>query len=200
MNDSAFPGDFVGQLGDGGRTAVVASGEGFADALAGAPISFSESFPVLLTPRATLSGQTATAFTNLGIKQVVLLGGTAAVSPAVEAEIARKGIRVIRIAGSDRTATAASIADFEVDDLGYQAAHVNLARGDQFADALAGGPHEGTERAPLLLTTGPGSLGAASTTWLRGRSAQVATIDVLGGATAVSDATVEAARRAATTP
>lgn len=197
---TAFPEGFVGALGSGGPTAMVASGEDFPDALSGAPVSFSEAFPILLTPRNSLSSQASAAFDELAIKQVVLLGGTAAVSASVESAIAAKGIRVIRIFGNTRAATAAEVADFEVDNLGWSAAHVNLARGDGFADALAGGPHEGKERAPVLLTATPGSLGAATTEWLRSRAATVASIDALGGRTAISDATVEQARQAATTP
>lgn len=193
-----FPPEFVGQLGSGGRTAIVASGEGFADALAGAPVSFSESFPVLLTPKAALSPDAAAAFDRLGIRQVLLLGGPAAVSDAVQAEIESKGITVSRLFGPDRTATAARIADFEVDNLGWQVANVNLARGDAFADALAGGPHEGTERAPLLLTVKPDALGAPTRVWLEERADRVASIDVFGGPAAVTDGTIEEARQAAT--
>ena len=194
-----FPDDFVGQLGSGGPTAIVASGEGFADALAGAPVSYSESFPVLLTPKASLSSEASAAFSNLGIKQVLLLGGPEAVSDQVKGQIESRGITVFRLFGNDRAATATAIADFEIGNLGWQTAHVNLARGDAFADALTGGPHEGTERAPLLLTTNPTTLGAVTTQWLRDHADRVASIDVLGGRSAVSDATVEAARQAATT-
>ena len=196
----AFPEGFVGALGAGGPTAIVASGGDFPDALAGAPISYSESFPVLLTPKASLSAQAAAAFDSLAIKQVVLLGGTSAVSAEVEQSIENEGITVIRIFGQTRSETAAKIADFVVDNLGWSAAHVNLARGDAFADALAGGPHEGRERSPLLLTVNPTTLGAATADWLQTRKATVASIDVFGGRSAVADATVEAARRAATTP
>ena len=194
-----FPASFVGALGSEGPTAIVASGgdRNFPDALAGAPISFAESFPVLLTPQATLSPDAVAAFKSLAITQVVLLGGPAAVSDGVQQAIEAEGIRVMRIFGDTRAATAAEVADFAVDSLGFSAAHVNLARGNDFADALAGGPHEGVEQAPVLLTIDPTTLGAATEQWLRDRSQSVASIDVFGGTSAISDATVEAARTAA---
>lgn len=194
-----FPSDFVGSLGDGGRTAIVASGAKFPDALAGAPISYSASFPVLLTPAATLARDTSAAFSKLGIEQVVLLGGPAAVSDSVEQSIRNRGITVIRLFGDNRQETAAQVADFAVTTLGWSAAHVNLARGDDFADALAGGPHEGVEKAPVLLTLSPTQLGATASQWLRAHQDTVASIDVFGGRQAISDPVVEEARVAATT-
>jgi putative cell wall-binding protein len=189
----------VGSLGDGGPTAMVTSGEGFADALAGAPLSYAEGFPLLLTPGKVLSEEPAAALEQLGIEQVLLLGGPGAVSAEVEAQIVALGITVRRLSGVDRTATATALADLAIDELGWPATHVTLARGDGFADALAGGPHGGAERSPVLLTTSPTALGDVTRDWLRARAATVTSIDVLGGTAAVSDATVTAAREAATT-
>lgn len=197
----SFPKEVVSDFpGTDLETAMVASGAGFADALAGAPVAYSESFPVLLTPQAGLSPQARAALLSLEIKQVFLLGGPLAVSPAAETAIRALGIRVERLAGETRAETAVKIADFEVDRLAWPSDHVNLARGDAFADALAGSPHEGAEQGPLLLTNGPGILGPATRTWLQQRSATVSSIDVLGGTAAVSAATLDEARRAATTP
>lgn len=108
------------------------------------------------------------------------------------------GVRVTsRLAGVDRYTTAVAISRSVFPD---GAPVVYLARGDAFADALAGSPHEGAEQGPLLLTNGPGILGPATRTWLQQRSATVSSIDVLGGTAAVSAATLDEARRAATTP
>lgn len=189
----------VGSLDDDGPTAMVTSGEGFADALAGAPLAYAEGFPLLLTPGKVLSEQPAAALVQLGIEQVLLLGGPGAVSAEVEAQIKALGITVRRLSGVDRTATATAIADLAVDELGWPATHVTLARGDGFADALAGGPHGGAERSPVLLTTSPTALGDVTRAWLQSRAATVTSIDVLGGTAAVSEATVTAAREAATT-
>ena len=77
---------------------------------------------------------------------------------------------------------------------------MNLARGDGFADALAGGPHGGEERAPILLTASVDDLTTATRDFLRSRAGTISSIDVLGDTTAVSDAVVEQARTAATPP
>lgn len=193
-----FPAEFVASLG-GLKTAIVASGEAFPDALAGAPLSYSESFPVLLTPSGSLSPAAARALDELGVEQVLLLGGTAAVGSGVEQALEARGITVQRLAGVSRAATAVAVADFAIDQIGWPSARVNLARGDVFADALAGGPKEGQERSVLLLTSSPTELGSASRDFLSARDETVASIDVLGGESAVATSTVQAAVDAATT-
>lgn len=89
-----------------------------------------------------------------------------------------------RLAGSDRSATAAAVSAARFDP-GVEVAYV--ATGENFPDALAGGPLAGTRRAPILLVgrdTLPPSTAAELT-----RLAP-ASIRILGGAPAVSDAVV----------
>lgn len=192
-----LPAAGIGELGTGGRTAIVASGENFPDALAGGPIAHAAGFPILLTRQASLPAETSQAISDLGIKQVLLLGGTAAVSATVESQLLAAGVTVRRIFGVDRQGTAAAIADLAVNELKWTGTHVNLARGDAFPDALAGGPHGGQEKAPILLTVSPTTLGTGAQGWLSAHQSTVSGIHVYGGTAAVSDATVTAARQAA---
>lgn len=83
----------------------------------------------------------------------MIVGGTSAVSAGVETALGTAGVTVdYRIAGAERTQTAASIAAWETDglaghdiypaigSLGFTGTSViNVARGDSFADALAAG-------------------------------------------------------------
>lgn len=180
-----------------GRTALLASGERFADALSGGPLAYDSAFPLLLTPANVLSEHARGAIQALDIEQVVILGGTAAVSPQVEVAVRNLGVDVRRVAGLERTATAAAIADLAVDRLGYSTSHVNIARGDDFADALSGSGNAGQEKALILLTQDPNQLGAATGAWLRKHAQTLTTIHVYGGTSAVSDSTVNAAEVAA---
>ena len=186
----------VGSVGQK-KTAIIASGATFPDALAGGPLAFGSKLPLLITDPASLSSDAQTALGSLAIKQVVLLGGTAAVSPNVESQIKTMQISVVRLAGADRTQTAERIADYAIGSLAFDTDHVNLARGDAFADALAGGPHGGKERAPLMLTAGPNTIGTSAPDWLRGWSATLSTGHVLGGPAAVTDAVATSATEAA---
>lgn len=186
-------GIFPGQ----GRTAIVASGDNFPDALAGGPLAYSQGYPLLLTPKDTLSPLTSASLTNLGIRHVLLLGGADAVSDATASQIQGLGIIVRRVSGGTRAATAAAVADLAVAQLGYGTGHVNLARGDEFPDALTGGSHGGSERRVLLLTANRDILDPATESFLTRNAAAIDTIDIFGGTLAITDATAAAARRAA---
>ena len=192
---AATAGVTVGTIG-GVKTAVLASGATFADALTAGPLGYAKQFPITITDPAVLSADTKATFSNLGIKNVIIAGGTAAVSAAVEAEVKALGITTTRLAGNTRQLTAVAIADFETAN-GFGSAHVNLARGDDFADALAGGPHAGKELAPILLTDTPTALGAAATAYLTTHSNTLTSGNIFGGTSAVSDAVKTAGETAA---
>ena len=196
---------------DGMRTAFLTSGLKFADAMAAGPVAAGETVPLLLTAPDRLPAPTrvALAFEGDGpegagcggkqIEQVVVVGGEAVVSAAVAQELRDLGYAVRRIAGATRQETAVRLFEFAEAEFGWVLDHVNLARGDGFADAVAGGPHAGREKAPILLTASAADLGEVTRSFLRSRARTVASLDVFGDASVVSDAVVEDARRAATT-
>ena len=197
------------------NTAIVAVGSNFADALAVAPVVVTKKFPLVLTNGPSLSAAAQSTLVNLGIKNVIIVGGTAAVSAATEASIKALGITIAyRIAGADRTQTAASIATYEttaiitaafpatsaysaLNGLGLNIAQVYVARGDGFADALAAGTVAGgvggSAIGAILLTGDPSTLGAGIPAYLGGKAANVTTVTVLGLTSAVSVATASAA-------
>jgi len=185
----------VGQVG-GKNTAIVASGRNFPDALTGGPASYASSLPIFLVEQNSVPAATDQGLTSDAVNNIILLGGTVAVSQAVETQLATHGT-VTRIGGADRTETATKFADFELANLGFANTHFNLARGNDFADALAGGPHAGAEKAPILLANDPNTLGQFTTTWLQGKAQTLTDCDVFGGTAAISDATETAAEQAA---
>ena len=198
------------------RTAIVATGQNFPDALSAGGGAFFGKHPILLTQTATLPAVTSSALTSLSIQRVILLGGTSAVSAAVESAIAAQGILVSRLAGADRGATAKAVADAFVATAaagglnfyggaasaacltvgGVVQAGPNVALvvdGDNFADAMSAAPHSGTCRAPILLG------GSSSTTaFMTANSASVGIVRAIGGLNAVSAAELTAAKTAAT--
>ena len=181
------------------RTALIATGSGFADALAGGPLSAAGSngvLPVLLVSD-TVPAATKSALTDLGITQTIILGGTGAVSTAVENDLKTiTGNAPTRLAGADRYATAAAIAVAELTTFGFTAANVYLGNGVNFADALAAGPLGGKTKSPIVLTDAA-SLPTPTKTFLSDHSDAVVTVTALGGTAAISDATLEAAKTAA---
>jgi SpoIID/LytB domain protein len=164
----------------GVATVYVASGADFPDALAGAAVAAAGEQPVLLTAPGSLPKSTVDAITRLAPAKVVVLGGTGAVSTAVEAQL--KGLvgTVTRVAGVDRYQTASKASAL----LG-PASSVYVASGTTFPDALAGAALAGHLGAPVLLTA-PTSLPATTADELTRR--RPASIWVLGGTSAVSSA------------
>ena len=87
--------------------ALLARGDAFADAITGGAYAAEAGVPILLTPSGELNAQTAAFITANQITDVVILGGTAAVADATAAAVPAT---TRRVAGADRTATAAAIA------------------------------------------------------------------------------------------
>ena len=187
-------------------TVLIASGEGFADALAAGPISYRENYPLVLVPPSGLGATEKATLTALGATSAIILGGTNAVPSSVEQQLGSMGVTVTqRLAGSDRTETAALIATWETDGipavapyagrpkLDFLAGSAFLARGDGFADALAAGPIAGVEGTPILLTASPNSLGQGAASYLADHHLQISTVEAIGGTAALSDATLAAA-------
>ncbi|QBI18720.1 cell wall-binding repeat-containing protein [Egibacter rhizosphaerae] len=69
------------------RTAYLATGEDFPDALAAAPAAASEGAPLLLTRRDELPEATRAELERLEVERVVVAGGTAAVGEGVAEEV-----------------------------------------------------------------------------------------------------------------
>jgi putative cell wall-binding protein len=187
----------VGKI-DNNPTAVVASGETFADALSGGPVAYAGRLPVVLTTGSALSPEAKAALTDLAIKNVLLIGGTSSVSSATQKSIADMGITVTRLAGFDRTETATKVADYAIATLAFDKTKVDLARGDDYPDALAASTHGGKSKTPLLLASNPSSIGAQTRGWLSGNSGTLTSGKIMGGTSAVSSAAESDATTAAT--
>lgn len=139
-------------------TVYLASGANFADAVAVAP-SVTGDTPLILTTPGELHDQARRFLTEEGrqVASVTILGGTAAVSAQVEAEIRDMGIPTNRIAGADRYETAALIARRAFATAGcHPVTDVAVASGTVPFGGLAAGAVRSPCQ-PLLLAPGPGS-------------------------------------------
>jgi len=128
------------------NTVILARGDQFPDALAGAPLAYKEDAPILLTPPDTLHEGTKRQIESLQAKKVIILGSTMAVSANVEKELEAMGLAVERIAGSDRYDTAVKIAV----KVGIDGTAI-IADGRNFPDALAIAPYAAKNGCPILL-------------------------------------------------
>jgi putative cell wall-binding protein/uncharacterized protein (DUF2141 family) len=182
------PGVTVGTTANG-RTAILATGEDFPDALAAGPLSYAERFPVLLTPGDALGENAEAAFAELDIEHVLITGGPDAVSGTIEAELTAQGITSERIAGPTRYTTAVEIAEYATARLGFVETGVDVATGRDFPDALTGGPHAGENLVPILLANEANTEAACA--YLTSIADTVTDGHIFGGIAAVSTAVEE---------
>lgn len=188
-------------------TAIVATGADYADALTAGPVSYRQKFPMVLTTPTTLDPSAAASLKNLDIEQVLIVGGTGAVSQSVEDAIKAMGISVIRLFGANRYQTGTAIATFETTGpatgpttnaydggLSWSPSTTYLARGDLYPDALAAAALAG-KGSPILLTT-TSALQSDTQTWLTANKALVDRVIALGLGQAVSNAALNAANQA----
>lgn len=127
----------------------LASGENFPDALAGVPAGTVDRAPILLTRQDALPAATSTELDRLDPEEVVILGGSVAVSEALEDALADDAT-VLRRAGGTRFTTAVDISEQTFD---ADVETVFISTGAIFADALATGAVAGAAPGPILLVT-----------------------------------------------
>lgn len=126
--------------------AVLAYGENFPDALAAVPLARKYNAPILLSDVQSLPEVTSQILQELGVRHVLIAGGTAVISTAAENQLQVLGIQVTRIAGYDRYDTSVEIA--KQLDAGQEIFVVN---GDDYADALSVSVPSALKNAPVIL-------------------------------------------------
>lgn len=134
----------------GADRAVLAVASGFPDALAGGPLAATVGGPLLLTADDAVPPVTLQVMADLGVRDVVLLGGPAVIGPGVLEELAAAGIDATRIAGPSRIETAAEIA--AVISRQRPGSRAFLAAAGGFADALVAAGPGGILGMPILLS------------------------------------------------
>ncbi len=138
----------------GANCVVIATGENFPDALAGAPLAKAYGGPLLLTKNTDLPLETTNEINRLGATEVIVLGGEGAVSATVVSQIqVQTSVKTItRVAGQNRYETAKKIAEKLKEKLGTQMSSMAvIATGENFPDALAVSGFAGYKNMPILL-------------------------------------------------
>lgn len=133
----------------------IASGQNFPDALAGAAVAAQTDSPVLLVTPSSIPQVIADELERLDPAEIVVLGGTPAVSQAVASQLGTYTTgAVTRLGGADRYETAMLISQRFFPD---GADRVYVTTGSNFPDALAAAPGAGINGSPILLLP-PGGL------------------------------------------
>ncbi len=167
----------------GASTVFVASGLTFPDALAAGPAAGTLDAALLLTEPGALPGVVRDEIDRLNPDTIYLIGGTGAVSTAVENALTLLQPNTIRLSGTDRYRTGAAIVD-EVWG-GSTVPEVFIATGRNYPDALSAGAVAAGEGIPVILVDGAlGSVPQATIDLIRDLGATQITI--AGGTGAVS--------------
>lgn len=183
-----------------GPTVILAGSEVFADAMVAGGFSARGGHAVLLTPPDELDGRVRAYIEESGAQHVVVLGGTAAISGAIEDELSLLGMDVTRLGGETRLHTALRVAEFlegkyggSAGDRCFDRSTAGLATAWVPFDAFSAGPLLGRICAPLLLTD-PKKLDPDVGRWITQDTGELL---VFGGTAAVSSAVLSSLDEAA---
>jgi putative cell wall-binding protein len=131
--------------------AFVVNGMNYPDALSVSAYAFSQRMPVLLTYPQGMPTPVKNAFGTYGIDSAVIVGGNGSVSSTlVEPQLPVTSKE--RIAGSNRYATSALVADHAVAEGWANWQNSSVATGKDFPDGLAAGVFTGKLGGTFLLT------------------------------------------------
>lgn len=137
-------------------TVVVATKDGFADAMSATGLAGLKGAPILLTEKDKLSAATQEEVLRLGATEAYVIGGTAVVSDAAEAQLKAllgDGGTVTRIAGNEAEDTAALCAQ-ALASLGAPSGRAIVASSYSFQDALSISSFAYKHQVPILLQSG----------------------------------------------
>jgi putative cell wall-binding protein len=176
----------------GGSQAYLAKGvdsdvnRAWPDAVAVSGLAASQMRPILLTRGNALPDATRDVIEHLGIRNLTIVGGEAAISADVASTVEDLVPYPERVGGENRYETSALLADrSEINTMDPN--QVWLVTGRNWPDALAAGASAGYVGSILLLVDGRAeSLEGHSGEWLDGRYFPSDEIHLIGGTSALS--------------
>lgn len=136
-----------------GGAVVIASSEGYWDALSASSIAGAKGAPVLLSGPSRLSAEAAAEIGRLHPAKAFVVGGEATLAPAVVDGLASMGLEVERLSGQSATDTADAVAAALGD---ARAKTCVVASGAGYWDALSASPYAYAKKAPIFLTPASG--------------------------------------------
>ena len=184
--------DYGKTHGGWGSDAIVATINGYQDALSIAPYAYTKKAPIFLTDsgKGTLGTKSAGDIKAGGFTRTLIVGGTSAVKESVEGQVT--GAK--RLAGNTAYGTCKQVAEFCLTDSGMSASHVGVATGKTYQDALCGAALCGLNNSILVLADDKNSSNINKV--IATNKASLSKCYVFGGKAAVSE-TVYSALEAA---
>jgi putative cell wall-binding protein len=131
------------------KSVILARADNPADALAASSLSGVKEAPILLTYSTKIDQSVLDELTRLNAQKIYILGGKAAIQPAVESELSDLGYTVERVAGATRFETAAKINEVAGTSTSTKAI---IANGYTVADALSASADAAINGVPIYLS------------------------------------------------
>ncbi|MDY6065915.1 MAG: cell wall-binding repeat-containing protein [Finegoldia sp.] len=164
---------------------ILASGLDFPDSVSGSMLSLGK-YPILYTGSDSLDTSTKDALKKADPSEVVIVGGEKAISKKVESSIKNDlGIKVTRIAGSNRYDTNVNIAKTAYPS-SKRGENLIIASGEDFADAISSTSLSEKYKAPIILVGGD-KLSANSEAYIKELGKNFSNVFIVGGPVAVSN-------------
>lgn len=164
-----------------GDMVIVATNNGYWDALAASALAGVFDAPVLITNGSRLSSQTRAEIQRFKATRVIIVGGAAAVSDNVARELNSLTGSVYRVAGKNAVGTANAIFS---EWNGYWSKTAIVATSTGYWDALAIAPYAFKAKAPIFLTGSGNKLTSDTVSAIR--SGNFNRVVIVGGKAAVS--------------
>ncbi|AZV57185.1 cell wall-binding repeat-containing protein [Clostridium sp. AWRP] len=166
-------------------SAVVASGNGYADSLSIAPIAASKGMPILLVGSIGIPDVVNNYIKGMNIKNTYVVGGTAVIGDNVKNLLPNAK----RLGGATRFDTNLAILENFKSDLKFDDVYIaegNGTNGDEFADALSGSALAAQKCSPIVLIYKTISTNTAN--FIKSNMSKDTVLTALGGTLVVPDA------------
>ena len=170
-------------------TVILATNDGYWDALTASGLAGLYDCPVLLTEPYYLPDLTKYQIARLNPKNIVIAGGTLAVSPAVDAQILEgyPDMNITRAAGSDAVGTALDIYNKGKSVNGGWGKTAIIATSGGYWDALSASPYSFNKHYPVFLASEGGSAKSLRSDTLAAiKSGGFTRVFICGGTAAIS--------------
>lgn len=176
------------------KTAIIACGNNYPDALCAASLASYFEMPILLVNQLTIPDCARLALISLGINKTLIIGQPDVVPIGIENWLAENGYNPTRLGGDDRYQTCRLVADYSLNNLSITPMTIGLATGEDFPDVLSIGPLIGKYNGPILLVRRniiPGEIAEL----INNKKSQIQQVFISGGPEAINPSIEEEVKR-----
>ena len=140
---------------------IAGPGDAWVDALSAAGLAGALKCPILFSEKNSMHPASMQSLKKMGVKKVLIVGGTAAVGAGAQKDLEDAGIEVKkRLGGKDCYGTQMEIFNYGIENNLWSGDLAIIATGTWFGDALSVSPVAYKLKAPIFLVSGTKDLNA----------------------------------------